>query len=110
MNAARIRARLVVVAALASACAAGKTHTEIDAGGALIREGMTEAEVTKALGPPEFVSGSEHRFAREFRGATIEPAWQEWAWFAETRTYVAYLANGVVRRVGVIESSPTCPT
>lgn len=108
-----LRGHAFAAVALLGACAAGKFHDEVVIGGTLLCEGMTEADLTRAMGPPDLVAKDRHHFAYEFRetGRTIEPLWREWAWFDEDEihTYVAYLGDGVVRRVGVITSSPPPP-
>jgi hypothetical protein len=99
--------------ALAGACAAGKFADQVDVHGIRIREGMSSAQVAEAMGAPDFVSKTGHHFAWEFRktGRTIEPAWEEWAWFDEDEihTYVVYVSDGTVQRVGVITDSPPPP-
>jgi hypothetical protein len=102
--------RLAVLALLAG-CAAGKFHGEADLDGFVVREGMPAATLTEALGPPEFVSGTGHRFAYEFRdeGRAIDPSWAEWVWFREPKTYVIYVAVDEVRLVGIITDSPPPP-
>ena len=96
---------------LFAACAAGKFFDELDVNGFRIREGMPSAELIQAVGPPDFVSETGHRFAYEFRdtGRTIDPSWEEWVWFGEPKTHVAYVSGGVVRRIGVITDSPPPP-
>jgi hypothetical protein len=103
--------RWLATAALLAACAAGRFHDELDLDGFRIREGMPSADLTAAVGPPDFVSGTGHRFAYEFRreGRTIDPAWEEWVWFRERNTHVVYVSGGRVERVGVIRDSPRLP-
>jgi hypothetical protein len=105
--------RRLAALALVAGCAAGKFHDEVRIGGARLREGMSAGELENEMGPPDFVSRTEHRFAWEFHrtGRSIEPAWEEWVWFDEDEihTYVAYVSGDTVRRVGVITSSPPMP-
>ena len=65
------------------------------------------------MGLPGFKSRTGHRFAYEFRdtGLPIDPSWEEWVWFDEDEihTYVAYVSEDTVWRIGVITSSPPPP-
>ncbi len=97
---------------LCAACAAGKFHEQMEIDGRRFQEGMSADDLEKAIGPPDFVSKTGHRFAYEFRdtGKAIEPSWEEWVWFEEPYTYVAYVSGGAVWRIGVITDSPPPPT
>jgi hypothetical protein len=97
--------------ALVAGCAAGKFHAEADIDGFAVREGMPAAALTEALGRPEFVPKTGHRFAYEFRdeGRAIDPSWAEWVWFRDPKTYVIYVSGEEVRLVGVITDSPPPP-
>lgn len=100
----------LAVLALLAACATEKLHDEMDVDGRRIRAGMSSAEVTKLMGPPDFESGGGgHRFAWRFEhaDAEIDPAWDEWVWRPEDYIYVVvYLSGDTVRKVGEAWDSP----
>jgi hypothetical protein len=78
-----------------------------------IRQGMSTDEITQVMGyPDETWSGISRKFEHQFGRASpeIEAGWDEWVWrSAWPRIYVAYVAGGTARRVGVVRESPMPP-